>query len=88
MTTMPLISTNHSLYLRRLVRELNAQVNGFYAPVAAHTVRCNRARIKAGELQVRSPFTQPEWFAPSRPQFTDPYGREIVASRKPVRRAT
>lgn len=85
---MPLIPTDSPLYLRRLVRELNSQVNGFYVPGWPFNIRCNRARLKAGELQVTEPSPRPKWFRPRSHLFTDPYGREIVASRKPVRRAT
>ncbi len=81
----PLIAEDSILYKKRLVRELNdhGAVHGFYAPVAVHVVRCNRAAIRGGVLVVRSPMTCPAWFQPSSHTFTDPNGRQIVASRSP-----
>ena len=81
----PPLSPDSPKYLRRLVRALNAEAmtgNGFYAPAAAHSVRCGRARLKDGKIEVHSTATHPEWFAPSANTFSDPYGREIVASRQ------
>lgn len=65
---------------RDIVRVLNEEgkVDGFYAPVATMNVRCNRARRKRGILEVHSLSCSPAWFQPSREQFTDPYGREIL----------
>jgi len=79
----PLLPTDSPTYLRRLVRELNqaGMLDGFYAPVACHNVRCNRARLRAGVLQVHSHACSPKWFTPSAPSFSDPYGRTITASR-------
>ena len=81
----PLIDEDSILYKKRLVRELNQEgmLNGFYAPVACHNVRCNRARLKAGVLECRSYACSPEWFTPSTQSFCDHVGREIVASRSP-----
>lgn len=76
-----MIEITSILYLKRLVRELNGQTDGFYAPVATFNCRCNRARLRAGVLECRSPFADPQWFVPVRNTFTDCYGREIVASR-------
>ena len=81
MQTTTLIETTSCLYLKRLVRELNAQPDGFYAPVAGFNVRCNRARLKGETLQCHS-FGSPEWFTPGANSFSDAYGREIVASRR------
>ena len=78
----PLIGTESLLYKKRLVRELKTASDGFYASVATFNVRCNVARLKKGALQVHSFACSPEWFIPSNEIFTDPYGRQIVASRK------
>lgn len=78
----PLISTDSPLYLKRLVWALNEQPDGFYAPYAAFSFRCNRARLHKGELQVHSYSEGADWFTPNEDVFTDPYGRPIVASRK------
>lgn len=53
--------------LRSLVRELNSEagIDGFYAPVACHNVRCNRARLRKGELECHSLDCSPEWFKPA-----------------------
>ncbi len=83
---MQLIDKTSPLYLKRLVRELNIHgfANGFYANVAAHSVRCNKARIKNGILQCHSWECSPSWFNPSNHYFVDAYSREIVASQKPA----
>lgn len=76
----PLIPTDSPLYLRRLVRELNQAGlrDGFYTKFG---VRCNRARRNsAGWIQCRTP--DGNWSLQS-PPFSDPYGREIIASRRP-----
>lgn len=80
----PPIETTDPKYLRRLVRELNSEgmVNGFYASIATFRVRCRRARLRNGELQVRSLHCEPEWFTPSNHSFDDCSGRAIVASRR------
>jgi hypothetical protein len=78
----PLIEIWSLLYRKRLVRELNNQVDGFYANIATMKVRCNRARIVKGEPEVHSLSCSPAWFKPSNLLFEDAYGREIVASRK------
>ncbi len=79
-----LIETDSPLYLKRLVRELNSAgiLNGFYAPVATFSVRCNRARLRAGAIQCHSYDCTPEWFTPSVNRFDDGNGQEIVATRK------
>lgn len=81
----PLLSITHPKYLKRLVKELNKEgmVNGFYAPVATFNARCSRARVKGGVIQCFSAACRPMWFEPARNLFTDAYGREICASRKP-----
>lgn len=79
----PLLDLDSPLYLKRLVRELNSQQDGFYASIACHRVRCNRARYKKGEIIVHSFKCKPTWFAPTSRVFTDCYARQIVASRTP-----
>jgi hypothetical protein len=71
----------NTLKLKRLVRELNAigMCDGFYASTATFNVRCNRARIRKGTLEVHSFACAPAWFEPSRLTFADVYGREITA---------
>ncbi len=78
-----LLETTDPRYLRRLVRELNSAgiADGFYAPVACHNVRCNRARLRGAAIECRSGMTEPAWFKPSKLAFSDPYGREITARR-------
>lgn len=78
-----LIAIESHKYLRRLVRELNNQVNGFYVPAFGFSARCNRARFKHGVLEVKGLATSPRWFIPSKMYFTGVNGNEIVASRKP-----
>lgn len=81
----PLLDYADAKYLKRLVRELNkvnmSDMAGYYAPIATMVVRCNRARFKDGMIQCHSLSCSPEWFTPSRNEFTDPYGRNITASR-------
>lgn len=84
----PLISTDSPTYLRRLVRELNQyDVNGFYAiksaePGRADCVRCVRARLHKGTLQVlRWRNGVGEWFVPGNYEFVDGNGGGIHASR-------
>lgn len=76
---MNLIPADSPLYRRRLVRELNQAFDGFFP--FGMTVRCTRARMARGVLQVRSGI-RGEWLPmPSDARFSDVYGREIVASR-------
>lgn len=76
---MKTIPTDSPLYLRRLVRELNAGIDGFFPFGTA--VRCTRARISRGQLHVWASL-RGEWLPmPSDARFSDVYGREIVASR-------
>lgn len=79
-----MLETTSNLYRKRLVRVLNdvGLLDGFYAFASTFKVRCNRARIRSGELEVRSPVCSPEWFKPASERFEDVYGREIVASRR------
>lgn len=79
----PLLDLNSPLYLKRIVRELNSQQDGFYASIACHRVRCNRARYKKYEIEVHSFTCKPTWFNAVSYVFTDCYGRQIVASRTP-----
>lgn len=83
MNKKPLLQTDSLLYLRRLTRELTLALDGFYASTSTGgRVRCNRARLVNGTLQVHSFSCSPEWFDPKSYDFTDAYGRDIVASRK------
>lgn len=77
-----MIEISSPLYLKRLVRELNGTSDGFYASVATFNLRCNRARLKVGVLECRSPSGHPQWFVPSDHSFQDVYGHSIVASRR------
>lgn len=79
---MTILDMTSKTYLHRLVRLLNAHTDGFYTAVATFNLRCNRARLKNGVIEVRSPSGEPQWFVPSRSYFEDCYGREIVASVK------
>lgn len=83
---MKLIDKTSPLYLKRLVRELNAHgfMDGFYVNISGRSVRCDRARIKKGVLQCHSWYLTPTWFVPSHHYFVDPHSREIVASQKPA----
>jgi len=80
---MTIIPKDSPLYLKRLVRELNSTPDGFYASFAGFCFRSNRARLNKGELQVRSLGSQfdKSWITPSRMNFQDVFGREIIASR-------
>lgn len=83
---MNIITKDSPLYLKRLVRELNAAPDGFYvyshAFDGAACFRSNRARMKNGELQVCRNFNvKKEWVGAGDRVFSDAYGREIVASR-------
>lgn len=53
----PLLPPTHPTYLRRFVRVLNQQgmLNGFFPPhpFGSNRVRCNRARLRDGQLQCR-----------------------------------
>ena len=75
---MKSLDKNSLTYKRRLVRKLNENsFDGFYAPIAAHVVRCNRARLRKGVLECHCFAVSPEWFVPSKESFSDPHGREI-----------
>ena len=74
---MNLLPTNHPTVLRRLVRELNSQVDGFYT--SGH--RYHRARLRAGELQVKA-HGQPWRMTGYENYFTDAYARHLCASRQ------
>ena len=73
-----LIDKTSPLYLKQLVRELNAAgiFDGFYANIAGERLRSKLARLKGGTIEVRG--YAPEWFTPSSNLFTDYLGREIV----------
>jgi hypothetical protein len=75
----PLIAYDSSLYLKRMVRELNAIPDGFYT---SNGTRCNRARLFFGDLlQVRK--IGGGWKTPPDHRFCDAYGRDVYASRTP-----
>jgi len=80
---MTIIPKDSPLYLKRLVRELNATPDGFYASFVGLCFRSNRARLNKGELQVRSLGGQfhRSWLVPTGNNFQDVFGREIVASQ-------
>ena len=84
MTPRPLIAQDSPTYLRRMVRELNAHGgNGFYCGVACidgGQERYNRARFHAGRLEIRMAFGH--WIDATGHRFSDPCGKEIVASRE------
>ncbi len=79
-----MIDLDSILYRKRLVRELNGLTDGFYASVATFNVRCNRARMRAGQIEVRGmrEAVSPQWFTPAKELFTDVYGCGVCASRK------
>jgi hypothetical protein len=81
----PLIPTDSPLYLRRLVRELNDQPDGFYVAdkEAGKVKRCSRARLRLGRLvQVRE-IGGGWFFIPTNSSICNPCGSEIIASRRP-----
>lgn len=80
----PLLDTDSPTYLRRLVKELNSLPDGFYARASCFNIRCYRARLRGGALQVASHSASPTWFESQFQTFEDVYGREIVASRKSI----
>lgn len=77
---MTLISIDSIQYKRRLVRVLNNEhwFNGFYTPCEGESIRCNRARLKGGEIEVRE--IGEGWFRPTTQQFYCPNSGEILAS--------
>jgi hypothetical protein len=88
MNPYDLIAADSILYNKRLVRELNATPNGFYAQFAGdRCFRSNRARMHAGNIEARriDANGKPYWTQiVSASGFVDSYGRSIVASRKPA----
>ena len=84
---MNLIETNSLTYKRRLVRELNKLVDGFYAYAPEVTKRCTRAKLIKGFIMVRCLAMEKNvlyrWFTPVREHFVDAQGRTVVASRQP-----
>jgi hypothetical protein len=86
---MNLLSTNSPLYLRRLVRELNAnRINGFWVHSpegfcgrysrAELRLKEGHVRLSMGHRTVRFGFDRLGILT-----FTDAGGQEIVASREP-----
>ena len=79
----PPIPLSSPLYLRRLVRALNAEAatgNGFYAGTPDGACRCGRA-CRCGECVEVRPIGG-SWFATEGLSFWDSNGRDIVASRR------
>lgn len=82
--TTPLFPLNHPTYLRRLVRELNGQLNGFYYG----GTRYSRVRLVSGKmLQARQVTGTGEVWdrINTLSPITDAYGRDIVVSRRASR---
>ncbi len=80
---MKLIEKTDAKYLRRLVRELNATPDGFYANAGnAYNERCNRARMNGASGRIECRSLRGAWFLPTNNDFNDAYGREICASRR------
>lgn len=79
----PLLPIDSPTYLRRLVRALNevGMVGAFYCEASPYSIQCNRARLRAGNLECHSLATG-AWLPPSSLSFSDAYGRDIVASRR------
>lgn len=73
----PLISTDSSLYKKRLVRELNGMFDGFYH----QGVRCNRAKYVNNKIWIRK-IGGYAFYDVVDDYFVDCYGRSIVASQK------
>ena len=72
-----LLPANHPTVLRRIVRELNRNFNGFYT----NGHRFSRARIHKGQIQVRASRWEP-WETMGFEQFfSDGNGNHICASR-------
>ena len=63
--------------LRRMVRELNSQENGFYT----NGHRYKRARLSKGQLQVRATSFDKWQVMGFEQYFSDAYGNKIVCSR-------
>jgi len=80
---MKLIEKTSPLYLKRLVKNLNYQLNGFYL----NGLRYSNAkfvkpdRIALFSLAGQKSFVDNLVHDPSQAVFSDPYGCEIVASR-------
>lgn len=84
-TGTTLLDTSSALYLKRLVRALNALPDGFYANTPEGRLRFVRARwVTPHGFQGR---TLAEWGTPSwlplSGDLTDAYGRTVSASRTP-----
>ena len=71
-----LISTDSPVYVRRLVRELNGHVDGFYFGEK----RFSRARFSKGRLQARA--VSGERWSDITTECRDAHGRDIFASRQ------
>ena len=72
----------HPTHLRRLARELNSAADG--SGIYTGGRRFTRARFSKGSLHLREgsgPWERLEVVSDT--QFSDGYGRSVVASRKP-----
>lgn len=81
---MKLLPDNHPKVMRRLVRELNHEgFDGFYVTKAGEEFRprCNRARMNAGTVEVRS--CAHGWFKLECEAESARTGQVITASRHP-----
>ncbi len=84
-TKWDILPKDHPTVLRRLVRELNGNINGFY--LAGR--RYHRARLHEGKVQIRgflAPYDSPCWIDVEHTEqidayFTDYNGQHICASR-------
>lgn len=85
----PLIDKDSPLYLRRMVRELNAEAmkgDGFIAPFLSGDARCQVARQAPGGDWIECRTAQGQWAAPLWPGYafrSVSSGEEITASRAP-----
>jgi hypothetical protein len=77
----PLLSDSAPLYLKRLARELNSLPDGFYLQATGGNVRCMRAVYRKGHLSVIPCGETAFRYVLAGSEFTDAYGRTVVASR-------
>lgn len=79
---MPLLSTNSPLYLKRLARELNGLIDGFYADHGTLRARFSRARYSKGKLEAKPLGCHRGWIdLTDKQDITDAYGKPASASR-------
>lgn len=85
MNSTKLLAFESATHLRRLARELNSLPDGFYYASEPANVRCSRARFSKGNLEVIPCGNRGFRALAATTHFHDTYGREVFASRQPVK---